>query len=230
MWPYQVANDKPKGKWLLYLEEEPKIESAGGGECYVKDNDVNPLRLKKHFRKELDTLQPPEPMIRAPFNKSYTFNDNKEIESEINILNRIKRDRSMVIKAESLRDSYGKRTDVVHLVSNPILVCVIFYLIINHFKDCRKNTAKCIKIHCIVYKMKKKSEAYIHIKARLWNSTLISDYPKVDLVNIVSHAKIVIPPVYGIHALTEKHSFVVSNLIMKVNFSKNIKLLILILI
>lgn len=25
-WPWQVANDKPQGKWLLYLEEMPIIE------------------------------------------------------------------------------------------------------------------------------------------------------------------------------------------------------------
>lgn len=36
--------------------------------------------------------------------------------------------------------------------------------------------------------MQRKTEAYIHIKARLWNATLVSDYPRVDAVNIVSHA------------------------------------------
>lgn len=25
-WPFQVANDKPIGKWLLYMEEKPYIE------------------------------------------------------------------------------------------------------------------------------------------------------------------------------------------------------------
>lgn len=28
-WPFQVANNKPLGKWLLYMEEKPYIE----GEC-----------------------------------------------------------------------------------------------------------------------------------------------------------------------------------------------------
>lgn len=36
--------------------------------------------------------------------------------------------------------------------------------------------------------MQRKTEAYIHIKARLWNATLVSDYPRVDVVNIVSYA------------------------------------------
>lgn len=25
-WPYQVANNKPLGKWLLYMEDKPYIE------------------------------------------------------------------------------------------------------------------------------------------------------------------------------------------------------------
>lgn len=46
--------------------------------------------------------------------------------------------------------------------------------------------------------MQRKTEAYIYVKARLWNSTLVADYPRVDLVKIVSHAQIKIPDVYGI--------------------------------
>jgi integrin alpha 7 len=25
-WPYQVANNKPQGKWLLYMDEKPVVE------------------------------------------------------------------------------------------------------------------------------------------------------------------------------------------------------------
>jgi hypothetical protein len=25
-WPFQVANNKPQGKWLLYLEDIPTVE------------------------------------------------------------------------------------------------------------------------------------------------------------------------------------------------------------
>lgn len=51
--------------------------------------------------------------------------------------------------------------------------------------------------------MQKKSEAYIHVKARLWNSTLVSDYPRVDRVDIVSHAQIKLPDAYGILQRTD---------------------------
>jgi integrin alpha 7 len=46
--------------------------------------------------------------------------------------------------------------------------------------------------------MNRKTEAYIHVKARLWNATLVADYPRVDLVKIVSYAEIQIPAMYGI--------------------------------
>ena len=36
-------------------------------------------------------------------------------------------------------------------------------------------------------------EATITIKSRIWNSTLIEDYPNVDWVNIASDASISIP-------------------------------------
>lgn len=45
--------------------------------------------------------------------------------------------------------------------------------------------------------MQRKSEAYIHVRSRLWNSTLVADYPRVNIVNIVSHAQIKIPDDYG---------------------------------
>lgn len=45
-WPHQVANDKAQGKWLLYLEAEPTVEGAGGGECEaMKPDAINPLKL-----------------------------------------------------------------------------------------------------------------------------------------------------------------------------------------
>jgi integrin alpha 7 len=55
-----------------------------------------------------------------------------------------------------------------------------------------------VKFRCDIYNMNRKTEAYIHVKARLWNATLVADYPRVDLVKIVSSAELVIPTKYGI--------------------------------
>jgi len=193
-WPHQVANDKPQGKWLLYLEEKPIIEGAGGGECFISPlNLVNPLSLPR--RAQVGDFRIPEmisePYMRRPMNKSYVFQSDsyeksytiskeKQFESSSSSnLNRVKRDRAMIIRADKQIDKDGKKNDVVHM-------------------DCEKNSAKCIKFYCVIYNMQRKTEAYLHIKARLWNSTLVSDYPRVDLVKIVSHASIVIPDMYGI--------------------------------
>lgn len=66
-------------------------------------------------------------------------------------------------------------------------------------KDCEKGTAKCVQIKCKIYNMQRKTEAFIHVRSRMWNSTLVADYPRVDMVNIVSYASIKIPDPYGIH-------------------------------
>lgn len=65
-------------------------------------------------------------------------------------------------------------------------------------QDCGKESAKCITLNCVIYNMPSKSEAYVHVKSRLWNSTLVADYPRVDFVRIVSYAHMSIPAIYGI--------------------------------
>lgn len=37
----------------------------------------------------------------------------------------------------------------------------------------------------------------------MWNSTLVMDYPRVDLVKIISHAKITVPDMYNIQQNTQ---------------------------
>lgn len=46
--------------------------------------------------------------------------------------------------------------------------------------------------------MPSKTETYITVRSRLWNSTLVADYPRVDMVKIVSSAQISIPEIFNI--------------------------------
>ncbi|XP_055371581.1 integrin alpha-PS1 [Condylostylus longicornis] len=204
-WPHQVANDKPQGKWLLYLESQPIVESLHQSKCsVVNSNDINPLKLKmsevNHF--DGDTL-PPESFMLHPNRSgaSYTYTGQRSFVSSKKVtstsdekihsfnseahLNRVKRDRAKIIRPEHLYDKDGKKHDVVIM-------------------DCEKNTAKCIHIRCDLFNMPQKTEAYIHVKARLWNSTLVSDYPRVDLVKIVSRARIIIPKEAFIEQIGDK--------------------------
>ncbi|GIY22456.1 integrin alpha-PS1 [Caerostris darwini] len=56
--------------------------------------------------------------------------------------------------------------------------------------DCEKGTAKCFQFECFFRSIERGSTAIVRIKARLWNSTFVTDYPSVDWVTINSNAHI----------------------------------------
>lgn len=173
-WPFQVANNKPLGKWLLYMEEKPYIEALGGGECYMAPGQVNPLILANRPGL-LET--PLEQMTRGPITTTPSYNSTLAAEAS---RVRVRRDTEMIVRAETYTDKDGKRHQVVNM-------------------NCLLGTAKCFKFRCEVYNLEKNQEATVFIRARLWNATLVSDYPKVDLVRIASRAKIHIPTNLIIH-------------------------------
>lgn len=180
-WPHQVANDKAQGKWLLYLTDTPSVDATNGGDCVVDPpKSINPLGLKK--TSVLNELVQMDRYTQRAHNKSLTFAAEKSerisfakqtsySSSESTTLNRVRRDRSMIIRAERLTDKDGKQSEIVHM-------------------DCKRNTAKCISIVCNIYNVQPKAQVLINVTARLWNSTLVSDYPSVDLVKIASIARI----------------------------------------
>lgn len=127
-WPHQVANDKEKGKWLLYLEDKVIIEGAGNGECSLEA--INPLNLPKR-PKLLDLANEPAELIDyrsyfAKFNKTRSViaeSSEKQRTDDIDnklesgsVLNRIRRDHAVIIRAERLIDKDGKKTDIVNMV------------------------------------------------------------------------------------------------------------------
>lgn len=130
LWPHQVANEKEKGKWLLYLDDKPIIEGAGGGECSQESMGFfNPLKLQRN-PKAIDLLEPAELFDYRSFslvgNKSQNFmakgseksaEDGLPTKAPAIALNRVKRDRAVVLHAERLVDKDGKKTDIVNMVS-----------------------------------------------------------------------------------------------------------------
>lgn len=89
---------------------------------------------------------------------------------------RSKRDTEMIIMPEVTVDKDGRHRETVTM-------------------SCLLGTAKCIKFRCLIPELLVRREASIIINARLWNSTLVEDYPKVDSVQIWSRAKIHLPEV-----------------------------------
>ncbi|XP_034942009.1 integrin alpha-PS1 isoform X2 [Chelonus insularis] len=164
-WPYEVANDKPHGKWLLYLEEIPTIDYPGPGECILPSgHSANPLKLLGSVNYE--DLDPFSPTPSAPVN--YYRNRTHNHIRERRYIEKI------VPSTQTGPEGDGLRRVV--------------------YMNCESRTAKCFDIRCIIYNLQRKQGATITVKARLWNSTLVEDYPKVNQVNISSNARIVIPP------------------------------------
>ncbi|KMQ95119.1 integrin alpha-ps1 [Lasius niger] len=177
-WPYEVANDKAHGKWLLYMEEMPTIQGSiklafrltfsqsenalADGECTLPPGHVvNPLKLQDSINFD-DT----DSILQSSTPPTILYNHTNHI--------RTTRDTEKVVNTRTVLDKDGHRHRVVAM-------------------NCKAGTAKCFDIICYIYNLQRKQEAIITVKARLWNSTLVEDYPKVDMVKIGSNARIVIP-------------------------------------
>lgn len=166
-WPYQVANNKPQGKWLLYLEDVPTVESQGGGSCTMLPGQVNPLELPP--RPGLEETSWEEIAPRGQY--SSQMNGTQDIPSR----SRRKREQEMIVRPEAYTDKEGRKHQVV-------------------FMNCLLGTAKCFKFVCHVHNLLPSQAATVRIRARLWNATLVEDYPRVSFVRIGSRARIHIPP------------------------------------
>lgn len=175
-WPYQVENDKPVGKWLLYMDETPTVD--GNGECFMDPKQVNVLDLPKRP----NLIEPPiEDLGRYPVVPTLSDidgADNKtdlnDADNEVDVGNstrRRKRNSGVVILPEAITDNEGKTRQVVTL-------------------GCDGRKAKCFKFSCNIRNLQRKQSAVIKIRARLWNATLMEDFPGIHAIRIRSSAHI----------------------------------------
>ncbi|XP_050099003.1 integrin alpha-PS1 isoform X2 [Anopheles aquasalis] len=147
-WPLQVANNKPQGKWLLYLDAPPTLDLS--------------TRAKGQERTYCEVLRKPELIgDRSPINplELHGARPNGTAGSS---LRRVRRDRAMVLRPSAADGAIQM--------------------------DCPSQTAKCVRIVCDIYALSPKAHVLVTVTARLWNSTLVGDYPRVDVVRIGSSA------------------------------------------
>ncbi|XP_017030441.1 integrin alpha-PS1 isoform X1 [Drosophila kikkawai] len=215
-WPLALYSDPQSNRldqYLLYLEQIPTVE-VGVGECRVPPQYVNPLGLTTGSREAQGYLSAPAQMRMYPstvggrrHNKSMMvqhtqrsyYSDDEEDSSQRtqHHQNRIKRSfLERVTRLERLTydpeggnsnsagnsNGNGKKQDIVEL-------------------ECNKGTARCIQIDCEIWNMPARSEAQVVVTARLWNSTLVNEYPRVDRVRIISSATAQIPDDYGVEVM-----------------------------
>ncbi|XP_031335419.1 integrin alpha-PS1 isoform X2 [Photinus pyralis] len=191
-WPWQVGNDKPNGKWLLYLEEVNITDGRDKDYCYVEpDNAINILNLEKmstdpipvpiynrssSYENKSETRVKTFESTEDHLTNSFSSFDTQENEvddgsSFISRLIRRRRETDYVVPTTIVTGKDNKQRKVVTM-------------------DCKEHTAKCIKIHCIFPKYPKGRLSTISIKSRLWNSTFVEDYSQVDWVRILSYGSI----------------------------------------
>lgn len=132
-WPYEVANDKAHGKWLLYLEELPTVQSKdyviryitlfkieiihahradcnllalGEGECILPSGHVvNPLKLQDSISyDDIDVFQ------SAASTPPTLYNHTNHV--------RTTRDTEKVVNTRTIIDKDGHRRQVVSMVSS----------------------------------------------------------------------------------------------------------------
>uniref|UniRef100_A0A2M4A3S4 Putative vitronectin receptor alpha subunit n=2 Tax=Anopheles triannulatus TaxID=58253 RepID=A0A2M4A3S4_9DIPT len=145
-WPLQVANNKPQGKWLLYLDALPTLDMS--------------TRAMGQERTYCEVLRKPELIgDRSPINPLDLRGTRN---NTVGSLRRVRRDRAMVLRPSDTDGSVQM--------------------------DCPSKTAKCVRIVCDIYALSPKAHVLVTVTARLWNSTLVGDYPHVDVVRIGSSA------------------------------------------
>ena len=183
-WPFQVENNKPQGKWLLYITSHPLVKN-GAGSCRLPPGHFpNPLNLSSHSEPSKVLRQPksgPE-NLWTPSSETVDRANGPGGEGAAGpaeYLSRSRREVEQIVSPhlETSQDDRGKDQLVLRL-------------------DCDRGTAKCLTITCQVYNLKANNSFTIEIRSRLWNATLVEDYSNIDRVEILSKASVIIDPVY----------------------------------
>ncbi|EFX85337.1 hypothetical protein DAPPUDRAFT_314098 [Daphnia pulex] len=138
-WPYQyqVENGKPIGKWLLYMDDTPKVD--GDGECIMDPKQVNVLDLPKRPGFVEASIEHLARHLPVPTISDIDEDEIVEMDSAPVNSTRQKRQAGVVILPEAIVDNEGKTRHVVTM-------------------DCNRGTAKCFMFWCNI---KIRSKAHI---------------------------------------------------------------------
>uniref|UniRef100_A0A182TCL6 Integrin alpha-2 domain-containing protein n=1 Tax=Anopheles maculatus TaxID=74869 RepID=A0A182TCL6_9DIPT len=164
-WPLQVANNKPQGKWLLYLDALPMLEMSGiigegSSPCEVlpKAESDGGAVVASSAASLVNPLGLPDRLAGSSYARSTMRSNFSQMRAQ-----RVRRDRAMVLRPQTSDGAVQM--------------------------DCASQTAKCVRIVCKIHDLGPKAHALVTITARLWNATLVSDYAGVDMVRIGSSAR-----------------------------------------
>ena len=188
-WPFQVENNKPQGKWLLYLTSHPVVKN-GAGSCRLPSGYFpNPLNLSSHNEQESHSSSSSRQSKSGPEN---LWAPDSELLDVANV-------EKYQSQAGSAPEYLTRSKREVEQIVSPMLVKSQDpddpdQLVVS--LDCDRGSAKCFTITCQVYNLKANNSFTIEVKSRLWNATLVEDYSNIDRVEILSKASVIIDPVY----------------------------------
>lgn len=196
VWPYGMdegISEYKRGKWLLYLTEQPQVDSQNVV-CDVPEEWINPLNLRNISEYPSTASALTETFEYDTSELGYGFNEEPSYAySDQAVGGRVKRDvRANRIPAKMIVPSYKDAADERGVTL-----------------DCEPNsegvrTARCIYFTCKFPAMEVGEGFAVKVKSRIWKHTFLQDYRDVDYVRILSHGKVKIDTIYQTEQNSEK--------------------------
>merc|ERR1719489_164981 len=102
---------------------------------------------------------------------------------------------SRTVKQSSSEKSYNRfKRDVEHVIEPDSVLTEDGFVSRVVVFDCGRRSAKCFTISCSIPRLARRDFAVIKLRSRVWNSTLVEDYPHIDSVVINTRARLEMSP------------------------------------
>ncbi|XP_071158163.1 integrin alpha-PS1-like isoform X1 [Mytilus edulis] len=161
-WPFELKTEYPKGKQLLYLMQDPVV-IGGHAECKSYPTFVNSLGIKED----------PNLFIRPKNPITNVGTKTQESGPTYNVIDTSRRKR----ETETSTDKPPRKQEIVS--KNIVRL------------NCDE-AANCRKMECRISGLAKGERTTVLLRGRLWESTLVQDYPSVDEVWVASKGEVIL--------------------------------------
>jgi hypothetical protein len=197
-WPFQLAPPLGKktgqGKWLLYLTDAPEITPPGAGQCFLNPRTINSLGLRERgvggsrLSASASESAVKKRRRRRRRRRSARVIDHDDDDGTDYFYNTLQSD-----KSDSVSSSGGGGS------SNENLSIFSVDAASGYVVDCSSEAVQCHVFSCRLNNLRANESAVIRIRSRVWNSTLVEEFPEAQLVVIQSRAKVVLPKPLDMH-------------------------------
>jgi hypothetical protein len=205
-WPFQLAPPLGKktgqGKWLLYLTDAPEITPPGAGQCFLNPRTINSLGLRERgvgdSRLTSGVSDSAVKKKKKRKRRKRTARVTDDVDESSNFITRD-------ITLDSSSDS-SSNNEKISLFSDPSSGYVL---------DCSSDSVQCHIFSCRLSNLRANESAVIRIRSRVWNSTLVEEFPDAQLVVIQSRAKLVLPKLLDMHQVQARNHSSNNNLLQQ---------------